>query len=159
MMVVLGLSSILKVKLKDLSAPLISLFLLVGAFAIFSSIPGLNLESKSSHSYDARIGKLDEGVNEFFKAPIFGSGASDIYIEGTATSFLQQSYAVGAVGVILYLSIFSVGFIGEKGSKKNYFLAYFSVMVTLLFSQPIEVSPLVILLLLVDYNNKYMNKS
>lgn len=159
LMVVLGLISIFNMKISNLSAPIVSFLLLVGAFGIFSSIPGVSLDSKSSVSYDARVGKLDEGVNEFFQAPIFGNGASDLYIEGTATSFLQQSYAVGAVGVILYLFIFVTGFLAEKGSKKDYFLAYVAIMITLLFSQPIEISPLVMLLLLVDFSNKYLNKA
>jgi hypothetical protein len=159
LMVILGLITILNIKLNKLSTPLLSLLLLVGAFGVFSSIPGINLESKSSVSYDARVGKLDEGSNEFLKSPIFGSGASDIYIEGTATSFLQQSYAVGVVGVILYLFIFVIGFIWEEGSKKDYFIAYVPVMITLLFSQPIETAPLVMFLLLVDFNNKYLNQT
>lgn len=159
LMVVISLVTIFTINFKRLrsyASLIISLSLLVGAFTFFSSVPGLSLESKSSISYDARVGKLDEGIEEFYNAPIFGLGASDLYIEGTATSFLQQAYAVGTVGIILYISIFFVGLIYERRNWKVFFLSYLSIMITLLFSQPIELSPLVMLPLLVDFKNKYL---
>lgn len=159
LMVVISLITISTMKVTKFSSYVslfISLLLLYGSFTFFSSVQGLSLESKNSISYDARVGKLDEGLEEFYQAPIFGNGASDLYIEGTATSFLQQAYAVGAVGIFLYTSIFLVGLIYERSNWKIFSLSYLAIMITILFSQPIELSPLVMLPLLVSFKNKYL---
>ncbi len=123
----------------------------------FSNIPGIRMADKNEVSYDARIEMLEVGIKELKKNIVFGSGYSNRYIEGSSTTFLQKSYSMGIVGVILYLNIYLVAFINSK-NKRRYILGITALLSTILFSQPIDEAPLIFLLLLHDYNLNYIEE-
>lgn len=124
------------------------IFFIPLCFFLYTSIPGLSLESKNAESYNARVGKLDESIDVFYDNPIFGVGASNAYIEGTSTSFLQQSYAVGIIGVMLFLLVPFVSLLFELRDYKLYLLSMFPIISTALVAQPIYDTSILYLLYL-----------
>jgi hypothetical protein len=127
-----------------------SLFVLL-AGGVYLVVPGLSLESKNAESYEARVGKLEQANDLFIENPLFGTGASNAFIEGTSTSLLQQAYAIGGVGVLLFLVICFIGFIFELRDWKVYLLSIFPVISTALIAQPIYDTSILYLFVLASH--------
>lgn len=134
---------------KSIFALVVLIFLWIG----FTHIDGIGFEDKNIASTAPRLASITVITEEFLKSPFFGVGVSKLYFMETGT-FYQQIYKIGLIGVILYFNIYMMAFIHTK-SKKRYILSVLPILITLLFSQPINDSPLLFLLLLNGYDDCY----
>ncbi|NVO72624.1 O-antigen ligase family protein [Photobacterium damselae] len=135
-----------KISIKNI---LFLMLLIPPSLYVYNNIPGISLESKNQGSYDARVVKLEESLEIYKENPIFGIGASNNYIEGTSTAFLQQAYSIGSVGIIFYFLIFIMACVYlKKIERKLFVISFIPILLTLATSQPIALTPIVFIVLL-----------
>lgn len=132
----------------------IAAIFLVVVFILMQSIPDMSISGKNVISLGARISVYEEIFRLIKGEPLGLLFGYDVILEGSGLSLMQQVYMIGIVGTILYSMI---PITCAKGCKnyKRFLLANIAGFITLLFSQPIWMAPIVILMWYLPYNEKH----